>query len=210
MSKKQADLSNSNLLKKMIGNNDIGTIFPLILLCVVVSIVNPDFLMINNLADVLRTSSYNFIVASPITYLMISGGMDLSIGSTISLGSVMAAVFMARMGLLIPIGMVLALVCGALVGLFNGLLITKFGFPPFIVTLGTQYIINGFLSIITNNTPISGLPEEFKFFGQGRIANILSYTVIFALVLGVIGWFILEKTKYGRAVFAVGGNRETA
>lgn len=197
-------------LSLLLRNNEIGTLFPLLALCAIVAIMNPSFLDIYNLIDVLRTASYSFIVAIPVTFMMISGGMDLSIGAVTSLGSVLAAITIVKWGLPVGVAIPLTLALCALVGLFNGLIIMKLKFPPFIVTLATQYMVNGFLSIITRNTPIAGLPAGFLRLGQGKAFGAIYYSILIALALGILGHIVLTRSKFGRAVFATGGNIETA
>ena len=208
MSKKKT--SGKNLLVKQISNNEIGTLFPLLALCAVIACVNPAFLDYHNLVDILRTASYSFIVAIPVTFIMISGGMDMSIGAVTSFGSVLAATTIVKWGLPIPVAIVLTVMLCSCIGAFNGLVIMKMKFPPFIVTLATQYMVNGFLSIITRNTPIAGLPASFLVVGQGKAFGVVYYSIIIAAVLGIIGHIVLTKSKFGRSVFATGGNIETA
>lgn len=207
---KTSNTKGRNLLEKLLSNNEIGTVFPLIVLCVIIACVNPAFLDYHNLVDILRTASYSFIVAIPVTFIMISGGMDMSIGAVTSLGSVLAAITIVKWGLPIPAAIALTIVLCAAVGAFNGLIIMKMKFPPFIVTLATQYMVNGFLSIITRNTPIAGLPSSFMVLGQGKLFGTVYYSIVVAVILGILGHITLTKTKYGRSIFATGGNVETA
>lgn len=198
-----------HLMKKLIGRSEFGVLLPLVILCIIITIKNPNFMAVNNLVDIFRSTSYTLVVAIPLTYLMIAGGMDLSIGAVTSLGSVMTAICLSTWSLPIWLSVIIALVVGAAVGLFNGYITNRFNFPAFIVTLGTQYIVNGFCSIVTNNTPVAGIPDEFLGFGQDKIAGIY-YTIIMVVILAVIGHIVLQRTKYGRKIFAVGGNAETA
>ena len=199
-----------NLFIKLLSNNEIGTLFPLVALCIIISCVNSAFLDYHNLVDVLRTASYSFIVAIPVTFMMISGGMDMSIGAVTSLGSVLAAICIVNWGLPIPLAIILTIVICGMVGVFNGMIIMKMKFPPFIVTLATQYMVNGTLSIVTRNTPIAGLPNSFLTLGQGKFFGIIYYSIVIAVVLGILGHIVLTRTKYGRSIFATGGNIETA
>ncbi len=199
-----------NVFAKLLSNNEVGTLFPLLALCVVITCVNPQFLNYYNIIDVLRTASFSFIVAIPVTFIMISGGIDMSIGAVTSMGSVLTAITIVKWRLPIPVAVIVTIGLCGLVGLFNGFFIMKMQFPPFIVTLATMYIVNGFLSIITRNTPIAGLPSSFLALGQGKFFGSIYYSIVIAVVFGVLGHIILTKSKYGRSIFAAGGNVETA
>lgn len=203
-------MKGKSVLKKLIGRGEMGTILPIIVLAVVAAALNSNFLQMNNFLDIMRTTSYTFCVAIAVTFLMTSAELDLSIGAAISMGSVVVAKCMTELGLPIPLSVAIALLCGVLFGMFNGILIIYFGLPSLITTLGTQYVLNGILAVVTNNYPITNLPESFLVLGQGRLFEVLPYTIIIVIILGIIGQWVLSYTKYGRKVAAVGGNRETA
>lgn len=204
-----AQAKKSAVLHALLNKNELGTILPLCLLLIVVGCVNPNFFAMNNILDILKTSSFSFIVAVPITFLMASGGMDLSIGAATSFGGVVCA-FALKAGMPIPVSIVLALGAGAVVGVINGIVIVYFDLPPFIATLGTQYAFNGIIAITTENLAISGFSNSFKMLGQNKLFGMVPLPVVYALIIGIIGHIILVKTKYGRAILAIGGNRETA
>ncbi|RJW51713.1 ABC transporter permease [Clostridiales bacterium TF09-2AC] len=204
-----AQVKKSAVLHALLNKNELGTILPLCLLLIVVGCVNPNFFAMNNILDILKTSSFSFIVAVPITFLMASGGMNLSIGAATSFGGVVCA-FALKAGMPIPVSIVLALGAGAVVGVINGIVIVYFDLPPFIATLGTQYAFNGIIAITTENLAISGFSSSFKMIGQNKLFGMVPLPVVYALIIGIIGHIILVKTKYGRAILAIGGNRETA
>ena len=203
-------MKRKSILKKLIGRGEMGTILPIIALAVIATVLNSNFLQMNNFLDIMRTTSYTFCVAIAVTFLMTSAELDLSIGAAISMGSVVVAKCMTELGLPIPLSVAVALLCGVLFGMFNGILIIYFGLPSLITTLGTQYVLNGILAVVTNNYPITNIPESFLALGQGRLFEVLPYTIIIVIILGIIGQWVLSYTKYGRKVAAVGGNRETA
>lgn len=196
-------------IKALFSINEVGVAMPLIVICIVVSIINPDFLGFDNLIDVMRSACFNFIVAVPVTYLLITASLDLSIGAAISLGGIICGKLLAA-GIPTSVSILLALLAGAAIGFLKGTIIVKYKLPAFIATLGIQYIINGVISITTSGMPISGLPDNFKQISQERFFDKIPYPVLIAIVIGVIGHIVLAKTKYGRALFAVGGNEETA
>lgn len=201
--------NNKNFLKIVLSKNEIGTLVPLIVICIVIGAVNINFFAIDNLLDILRTTSFAFIVAVPLTYLLIAADLDLSIGAVTGLGGVVTA-FAIKGGLPVFAAIILGILSGTLVGVIKALIIVIGRLPSFIVTLGLQYVVNGFISITTQGMPISGFPSSFKFLGQSKIFSSIHLTVIIAFLIGAIFHIILMKTKYGRSVFAVGGNRETA
>lgn len=169
-----------NALKTLLKKNELGTLLPLGLLLIVVGFVNPAFFTLNNLFDIMRTASFSFIVAVPITFLLASGGMDLSIGAATSFGGVVCA-FGLKAGLPTAVSILLAMIAGACVGLLNGVIVVKYNLPAFITTLGSQYIVNGIIAITTSNIAISGFSDEFKYLGQARWFGSFPIPIVYAL-----------------------------
>ncbi len=198
-----------SIAKGILSKNELGTLLPMALLLIIVSFVNPNFFAPGNLLDILRTASFTFIIAVPITFLMSAGGMDLSIGAATSFGGVICA-FALKAGLPLPVAILLALAGGAIIGVVNGVVIVHFALPAFIATLGVQYAVNGIIAISTKNLAISGFADAFKIIGQGKLFGTISFTIIYALIIGIIGHITLTRTKFGRSVLAIGGNSETA
>ncbi|MCC8059402.1 MAG: ABC transporter permease [Clostridiales bacterium] len=198
------------ILKRIMSHNEIGAVLPLISLLVLVWFVNGDaFFGATNIFDILRTASFSFIAAVPITFLMSSGGMDLSIGASTSLGGVVCA-FAMKAGIPILPSILIAIISTSVVGALNGVIVVKYAMPPFIATLGMQYVVNGLIAISTNNIAIANLPRNFMPIAQTRLFGVVTMPVLYATVIGVIGFVILKFTKFGREVLAIGGNRETA
>ena len=139
-------MNTKKILRRVLGQKEIGAVLPLIILLIVVGIVNPNFYGSGNLYDVLRTTAFAFFLGVPVTFLMASGGMDLSIGAVVSIGGVIAGSAM-KAGCPIWGAILLAIVGGGLVGLVNGFSIVRFRLPAFIVTLATQYCVNGINNI---------------------------------------------------------------
>lgn len=196
-------------IKKVLHKSEMGAILPLAALLIVAAFVNPQFLQMRNLFDILRTAAYSLIVAVPLTFLMAEGQLDLSIGAVTSLGGVVCVMAMVN-GCPVILSIIIGLIAGAGVGFVNGIMVVKYQLPAFIATLGMQYAINGLISIITGNKQITGVPAAFRLIAQTRVFEILTVVVIYALVICVIGHLILARTKFGRYALAVGGNRETA
>lgn len=198
-----------SLARWILAQKEIGAVLPLCLLLLCVLIVNPAFFSSGNIFDVLRTTAFAFFLAVPVTFLMAAGGMDLSIGAVVSIGGVIVGTAM-RAGLPIFVSILLALLGGAAVGFVNGISIVKFRLPAFIITLATQYCVNGINSVWTNGKSITNLPAQFKVLGQYRLFGAVPIPILYALVFGVVGYIVLNKTKAGRSVLAVGGNASSA
>jgi ribose transport system permease protein len=140
---------------------------------------------------------------------MSSGGMDLSIGAITSFGGVICA-FALKAGMPLPVAVILALAAGSLVGFLNGVIIVKYALPAFIATLGMQYVVNGIIAITTEALAISGFSDSFKALSQTKVGGVVPMPVIYAILIGIVGHIVLSRTKFGRSVLAIGGNRETA
>ena len=189
---------------------EMGVVLPLILLLIVIGCVNRDFYNLNNVIDILRSSSYTFIIAAPLTLLMISGGMDLSIAAVTALGCVVCAWGIADFHIGIIPSIILALLVGAIVGVLKAVLVVKLDLPAFIITLGLTKIVNSFILVTTDGIAVSNLNNDaFKLLGQGKL-GIVYWTILIAAVIGVAMHIVLCNTSFGREVAACGGNRETA
>lgn len=193
----------------LLEKNEIGTLLPLLLICIIVGSVNPSFFEINNFIDILRATSYTFFVAAPLTLLLVAGGIDLSIGAMTNLGGVVCAWCLTKLGMPIFAAILVAVMVGIFMGVLKAAVVVKAGLPALITTLGLQYAINGLILVGTHGSPITGLPKEFKIIGQEKIGGIY-ITIIIALFVGILFHVILVKTKFGRKVCAVGGSEETA
>lgn len=189
----------------------ISGLIPLSVIFVVVAFVNSTFFLADNMIDMARTTSYTLILALPYTFLMILGNIDLTMGAVISFGGVMCAKCLIA-GLPIWVSILLTLGVCAIIGIIKAFIIFHYSLPPFIITLGLQYMINGFILVWTEGVAITGLPAAFKVVGQGSIIPGTRFftTIIIALIEAAFFYVLLEKTKFGRSVCAVGGNRETA
>lgn len=188
---------------------EMGAVIPILVMVIVIGMVNPGFFAMRNIVDVLRATSYSFIIAAPLTCLFISGGSDLSVSAVTNLGGIVCGWAMVNLGLPIPVAILLTLLVGVLCGLVKAGIVVKLGLPPFIMTLGLQYVINGFVLVSTNGLPITGFSDSFKVLGQGRAGGVY-WTVIIAVIEGILIHLMLTKTKFGRQICAVGGNQETA
>jgi ribose transport system permease protein len=181
----------------------------LILLCVVMTVLSPYFLSVNNFLNILLATSVIGILAIGATFVISSAAIDLSVGSLLAVSAVVAGLAVKNAGLPWPFGIVAALATGGLLGLINGVLVTKGRIPPFIVTLGMLGIARGTAYILTEGRAIYGLPDLLVFLGQGRILGVPMPVIIF-LALALVMHFVLQHTRFGRHTLIVGDNETAA
>ena len=196
-------------LAKRIIRNEIFSIFLVLLgMCLVLTILRPtSFPTSANFASIARSISYTGVMAIGMTFVIITGGIDLTVGSVFGLSGVVVGLTLQG-GVPLVISILLGLLSGMLLGFLNGIMITKAGLPPFIVTLSFMNIGRGLAQGITSGSPIK-IPDSLKALGLGSFIGI-PYTVCYMIVLSAIFAFILSKTVMGRRVYALGGNEEAA
>jgi ribose transport system permease protein len=181
----------------------------LLFLLILFSFIAPKFMTFGNLRTLIRQVSFSGISAVGLMFVMISGGIDLSIGSQIVFSNVLLAIMMVDWKLHPALAIPLILLVGTGLGAVNGFLCIKLKIHPLIITLGTSAIFKGFGYIINRSRNIMGFPDSFRWFGQGYVWGI-PVPVIVMIVVALIGSFILTRTYFGRKVFALGGNEEAA
>jgi ribose transport system permease protein len=183
-----------------------GTLIGLVLLSAVLWALTPHFLTVANLVNVAQQTSINAIVAVGMTYVILSGGIDLSVGSIVALsGVVLGAVLQA--GQPLPVALTMALSVGVACGVANGALISWGYLPPFIVTLGMMSIARGMALVFTEGRPVSGFTESFRSLATGHLGFIPAPVVIMIAVYAM-AHLVLTRTTFGRYVYAIGGNEE--
>jgi ribose transport system permease protein len=183
-----------------------GTLIGLVALSLVLWILTPHFLTVSNLLNVAEQTSINAVVAVGMTFVILSGGIDLSVGSIVALSGVVLGIAL-RAEQPLWRALPLALLIGANCGLVNGLLIGFGSLPPFIVTLGTMSIARGVALMITEGRPVSGFEPSFRVLATGRIAFVPAPVIAMAAVY-LVAHFVLTRTTFGRYVYAIGGNEE--
>jgi len=181
----------------------------LIGLLILFTFISPNFMTLYNLRILVRQVSFAAISAVGIMFVMIGGGIDLSIGSQIIFTNIVLAIMMADWNIPPAVAIPLCLLMGLVLGLINGVLVIKLTIHPLIVTLGTAQIFKGLGYIVANSRNIMGFPDSFRFFGQGYIGPV-PVPVILMIIIAVIGSFVLTRTYFGRYIFALGGNEEAA
>jgi len=187
---------------------ETSLLFILLAFGVVLTILSPYFLTFDNIVNVIMQISVTGITAIGMTYVMLSGGIDLSVGAVLALSAVVSANF-AKAGHPALVVIAIGLSIGLAIGLVNGLAITKLRVPPLITTLAMLSIVRGIQLIYSHAVTIFGFGEDFSFLGQGSIGP-LPVPVIIVVVLYLVAWFVLTRTAFGRKVYAVGGNERAA
>lgn len=200
----------NSIKKQFKENQNLGTIAALIILIVFVSVLNPAFLQVNNLLNLMRQLIINGFIALGMTFVILTGGIDLSVGSTLAFTSAIFAGLLQN-GMNTGLAIVITLALGLALGLLNGLLITKGKLAPFIVTLATMTIFRGLTLVYMDGRPISGPKENFafQFLGKGQVFGIPFQVILFLIVYIVLST-LLNKTSHGRKIFAVGGNEKAS
>lgn len=189
---------------------DFGALIALVLLVVVIGVISPEFRTLSNFLSLLRQSSINGFIAFGMTCVILTGGIDLSVGSVLALSTALCAGFITN-GVPVGLSMILALVIGTALGAVSGLLVTKGRLQPFIATLITMTVYRGATMIFMDGKPISNLGDSFtlKVVGKGNFYHIPIPAITFVVIF-LIFMFVLEKTTFGRRVYATGSNEQSA
>ncbi|PDS55511.1 ABC transporter permease [Rhizobium anhuiense] len=187
---------------------DAGTLIGLIAIVVIFGLLAPDFLSQRNLLNILQQSSINACLALGMTLVIISGGIDLSVGPTAAISAVITATMLVA-GVPVPLAILAGLAIGAICGLVNGVLVAHAGLQPFIVTLGTLSTYRAIALIYTGGNPVLGVPAGFRSLFNGSLLG-LPIPVIMVAVVALLAWVLLKKTPLGEYLLAVGGNEEAA
>ncbi|MBQ3424126.1 MAG: ABC transporter permease [Clostridia bacterium] len=199
----------SGVKKISSSNNVLGIVIALVALCLDLSIASPVFLTSSNFLNVFQQISINFVVAVGMTFVIISGGIDLSVGSNIALSGLLMGILMKNYNVPVFVTILVCILFSGLIGLVNGMLISFLDLPPFIATLGTMSIVRGAAYTVTAGQPIYTFPAGFTGI-SGRVAGIPLWSTLIMLAVIILGWYILKYTRVGRFTYAVGGNENCA
>lgn len=187
----------------------LGIYMALVILIIFFTFMNSSFFSASNFINILRQVSSMGIMAVGAMFVMLTGGVDLSVGTQVSIVGISTAYFMVNYGMNPVLAAILGFGIGILIGLANGIIVTKTKIPPMIATLGMMQIIKGLSYTICEGLPIFGFPEGFSFVGQGSI-GIIPFPIILFILCTLIGSFILNKTVFGRSLYAIGSNEEAS
>ena len=196
---------------KKLGSNGsvLGIVIALAALCLDLTIASPVFLTVSNFLNVFQQISINFVVAVGMTFVIISGGIDLSVGSNIALSGLLMGILMKNYGVPVPVTILACILFSGLIGLVNGALISFLDLPPFIATLGMMSIVRGAAYTVTAGQPIYTFPRGFTAVAS-RVGGFPLYTMLILLAVFLLGWYILRYTRMGRFTYAIGGNENCA
>jgi ribose transport system permease protein len=190
--------------------NELVLFLVVVALLLIGFVINPRFLALDNVKIMSRDAAILAIAAIGVCFPILTGGIDLSIGSVAGLGGVLVALFIQRWGLPIWLSLALTLGIALIIGLIHGLFVTKLRMHGFLITLVTLGVARGFCLVVTNAFPITGLPAEFNAIGQGQFLDLLPIPVLICAGLAVLMHYLLRFSYIGRQIYAVGGNMEAA
>lgn len=194
--------------KKLLSQREIGVFFALVIMVALVTVFSEGgtFMTGSNIINILRSVSTNGIIAIGMTFVILTGGIDLSVGSTLALSGAFAALTYNSTGSS-GLAFLVCLATGLVVGLFNGIMVARFNVPPFIQTLVTMTAARGITFIVTNGTPVGRVGAFITFFGRGTLLGV-PVPIVLMLLAFVVGWFLLTQTTLGRYTYAIGGSEE--
>ena len=207
--KKKESLWRENGIIKIVRSN-LGILIGLLIMCIGLTFISDSFATSTNIFNVLRQISVNVFLACGMTMVILIGGIDLSVGSVIAISGCLCAGLITNNVIPSGLAIILAIIIGTLVGAVNGLIIANTKIPPFIVTLAMMNIGRGFARIYTNATTILVNDELFIWIGSGKIFGEIPVQLLFMVVVVIITGLILNKTKFGRNIYAVGDNQQAA
>lgn len=184
---------------------NLSILIGLFVLSGIVAVMSKSFLTTANILNVLRQLFSNCNLALGMCLVILTGGIDLSVGAVMALSGTLCAGMIANGTLSVPVAILMGLALGVMVGIINGMLISKLGIAPFVVTLATQQICRGLIYVYADGLPIRCMNDTFNFLGNGYVGPI-PITIIYSLLFVVIFWLLLSRSQLGRHIYAVGGN----
>ena len=187
---------------------EIGVLVALAVVVIVFSVIDPRYFTIDNIVDIIDQSAINGLIAIGMTYVIITGGIDLSVGSVMAIVIVLVGKLLTEMGISPVPAVMIGCVIGYVLGLFNGLLITRLKLQPFIATLGTMSVYRGLAYIITSGWPVLNMPQEFRTMLDGEFFSIFRVSILILLVFAVVAHVLIKSTRFGNYVYAMGSNEE--
>ena len=208
----QGEARTKNQLFKRIRQSlsSLGLLIGVVILFILLSIIAPNFLTSRNILNVLRAISFTGMIACGMTFIIVSGDIDVSVGSATAFASSVLGVLAINRGW--PLGMTIlfVLILGVAIHSIAGLIRVKLKVPSFVVTLSMYMSLRGAARLITGAWSITPFPERFNYWGQGSVFGIIPVPIVFMVVVFIIFHFLSKRTVYGRSVYSVGGNEEAA
>jgi ribose transport system permease protein len=194
---------------RVLKNQVFSMLIILILTWIVLAFLSPYFFTVRNLFEITLQSSVFAIIAAGETFVIFSGGIDLSVGSVFAFSAIVGGIFFRATGSVF-LAVVTSLGTGIAAGIINGLFVSRLRVPPFVATLGMMGIARGAALIAVNGIPIYGLSPAYMWIGQGQVAGLIPVPTIITAVIFVLAYFVLNYTRFGRFTYAIGSNRESA
>lgn len=185
--------------------NKLGLVLIIIVFAVVLAILSPSFLTLSNMLNLMVQSTILLTMSVGATFVILTGGIDLSVGSVLAFSSTVGMASIAWYGMPVPVGVLITLGIGALFGIVNGVFVTKGGVPPMIVTLGTMSIGRGAQLVYSNGSTVSPIDDSLTALTYNGLFGI-PWLVWLVVAIAIVGGIVLSKTTFGRSVYAVGGN----
>jgi ribose transport system permease protein len=196
-------------VRQLLQRREATTAVALLLVVLVFSVLNPLYLSGANLVDIIDQATINGLLAIGITFVIITGGIDLSVGSSMAIVIVVVGQLLTGSGLNPVLAAAVGIVLGILVGLVNGLLVAKLGLQPFIATLATMSAFRGLAYIITGGYPVLDVPPAFRAMLDGDLFGVIPIAILILLAFALVGHLILTRSRTGVYIFAIGGNEES-
>ena len=187
-----------------------GIYIGFLVICVIFALLSPHFFKSRNISNILVQSSILAIIAVGETIVILTGGIELSVGSVVAFTSLSSAFLISEMGWPTPAGIILALVFSGLIGLINGLVISYGRVPPFITTLGMMSVARGGALALKGGQPISGIPLDYERLATTELFGSIPIFIPYTVLIYVLGYIFLTRTRGGRYIYAIGGNRDSA
>lgn len=202
-------MNNRTSFGDLIKKREIQLIIIITVFCIVLTLLSPVFFTFKNIRSVLMGMTYDLVVALGMTFVLILGGLDLSVGSNLALSSVLTTILIVDLALPVSLGILMGLGVSVFIGFTNGFLISKFKINPFIVTLGMMSIVRGIARVLTSGYFVTGLPKSFLFIGQGELLGI-PIPVIIGIVIALVFDYLLKNWTPLNRAFYVGANPDNA
>lgn len=194
--------------REMLKSPEMLTLIGFFVLCLFFSFASQEFLSMNNISNIIRQVSINGILAVGMTFVILTGGIDLSVGSVMALTGTIMAGMMINFGMPPIAGVLIGMVLGAVIGFVNGAFTAYAKIPGIIVTLAMMEMARGAALLYTGGYPLSGLPGSYSFIGQGYLFGVIPMPAIIMIVVFIIAYIILNHLPLGRYIYAIGGNEE--
>lgn len=196
-------------IRGLTRHQGISMLAILVVMWAVLGFMSPYFFTVDNIFEITLQMAVIGIIAAGQTFVILSGGIDLSVGSVFACSAVVGGLVLQSTGIL-PLALAATLAAGALLGCVNGLLVTRLLVPPFIATLGMMGVARGLALILTGGVPIYGLSETFRFIGQGKLLGVVPVPTVIVAVVFIVAAFVANYSRFGRFVYAIGSNAEAA